>query len=276
MSRLKQRRSRKRKNKVLKHREGFIATKKKEILASLEIMAKINYNVSLKQVKWILILASIIGFSLGLLVKNLYLAITFGCFFPYFFVEWLKIQKSSIQSMLDGQAIKYANLIKNSYIATNQIKSAIEQNIPLFEEPIKTLFEKWIEDVELFNYSYQEAFERMHKNFTSKSLKDFTDQLIMCDKDRTYLSSLEATISQLNDRRAFMARWENKKKDMLRKYYFLAGIMVGLTIFIMFAYGEVAEVFLQTDFSKIVIAIYSLVILASTAYVLRQVNNIEL
>lgn len=266
----------KRKRKVLKAKKGYFEKKKEQIEQSLEMMAKINFNISLKQVKYILLGLAFLGLLIGLVTKNIFLMLVLIPFLPWFFTEYLYIKKSSIQTILDNQIIKYAGLIKNAYIGNQNIKQSIALNIPIFEEPIKTLFQEWIEDIDIYNYSYKEAFNRLNAKFESKSLKEFTEQLVMCERDRTYITSLEATVGQLNDRRAFMAKWEFKKQDMLRKFFFMVSLMLFMTFFVIYAYGDISNAFINSVLFKPVIATYTLVILLSIVYVIKQVNSVKM
>lgn len=266
----------KRKRKVLKAKKSYIEKKKEQIEQSLEMMAKINFNISLKQVKYILLGLAFLGLLIGLVTKNIFLMLILIFFLPWVFTEYLYIKKSSIQTILDNQIIKYAGLIKNAYIGNQNIKQSIILNIPIFDEPIKTLFQEWIEDIDIYNYSYKEAFDRLNAKFESKSLKEFTDQLIMCERDRTYMTSLEATVGQLNDRRAFMTKWEFKKQNILKKYFFMLSMIVFMTFVVFYGYGNISDVFIASSIFKPVIAIYMLIILLSTVYVLKQVSNVKM
>lgn len=253
-------------------KKSFIERKRDQILENLEFISKVNLNVSYRDFKIALLISSVIGFVLGLIFKNIFLSVVLMASAPLGVIEYLRFKREEVSRYIDCQVIKHAELIKNSYLHTQDIKESIRGNIKRFSEPIKTLFEDFIKEVDLYNYSIEEALERMVKKIDSKSLDEFKDQLVLCNKDRRYAGSLTATVNNLNDKREFMEEWIFLKRDIIARFMTLLIFMNLISIAVSSMFGEVFTVFLKADMSKPIIAIYVLAQILTTSYVIKKVN----
>lgn len=260
---------------TVKKKQHFLAAQYEELQDSLLLLAKINFNLSMRDVKIIMLILMTIGILGGIVVKNSYVAIMMAIALPLLFWEYLIIKKDSVEVYIDSQVIKYAELIKNSYLTTGNIKDSIQNNLRRFEEPIKSVFSEFVDEVDIYNYAVKDAFHRMNKKLQSPSLQEFTEQLIYCDNDRRFINSLEVTVQHLNDKREFMQRWEFTKKDIISKYTFMLMLVNGMTIFMLLGYGDISAVFLDSSWSKPLIAIYILIQIVTTVLTLRKVNGLK-
>lgn len=260
----------------VKRKQNFITRKIEEMQDCLALLAKINFNLSMREVQIIGVILMAAGFVVGILLKNIYVAVMLMITFPVLGWEYLIIKKGSVENFIDSQVIKYAELIKNSYMTTNNIMDSIRNNMRRFDEPIKSVFSEFVDEVDIYNYSVKDAFGRMNQKLQSTSLKEFTDQLIYCDNDRRFINSLEVTVQHLNDKREFMQKWEFTKKDIMNKYTFMVILVNGMTLFMLLGYGDISAVFLGSYWSKPLIAVYILIQIVVTIMVLRSVNNLKI
>lgn len=243
----------------VKKKQNLLTRKMEEMQDCLALLAKINFNLSIREVQIIGVILSAAGVLVGLLLHNVYVAVMLMITFPILGWEYLIIKKGSVENFIDSQVIKYAELIKNSYMTTNNIMDSIRNNMRRFDEPIKSVFSEFVDEVDIYNYSIKDAFNRMNQKLESTSLKEFTDQLVYCDNDRRFINSLEVTVQHPNDKREFMQRWEFTKKDIMNKYTFMLLLVNGMTLFMLLGYGDISAVFLSSYWSKPLIAIYILI-----------------
>lgn len=260
----------------VKKKQNLLTRKMEEMQDCLALLAKINFNLSIREVQIIGVILSAAGVLVGLLLHNVYVAVMLMITFPILGWEYLIIKKGSVENFIDSQVIKYAELIKNSYMTTNNIMDSIRNNMRRFDEPIKSVFSEFVDEVDIYNYSIKDAFNRMNQKLESTSLKEFTDQLVYCDNDRRFINSLEVTVQHLNDKREFMQRWEFTKKDIMNKYTFMLLLVNGMTLFMLLGYGDISAVFLSSYWSKPLIAIYILIQIIVTIMVLRKVNKLKI
>lgn len=266
-------------------RDKFIKGDKKETLISksidsvrenIEFLNKVNYNLSENEVKIIMSILIIAGIMLGLIMKNPYISFILTFLFPVSYLEFLNFQKNQVALRIEKQIIKYSELIKNSYLATHDIRRSIKENMDRFEEPIKTLFTEFITEVEIYNYYPKDAILNMNKKIQTPSLKKLTEQLSLCEEDRRFDVSLEATAALLGDRKSFLTSWEYKANEILRTFIVLLLLINGLFAFMLFGYGDIGIHFIQSVLFKPMIAIFILLQGVSTLLVLRRINSINI
>lgn len=260
---------------AIKSKQNVMARKLSEIESSLVLLAKVNFNLQKRDLQIILMVLFGAGIILGVLLKNTYIAVMLCIALPVIFLEWLNIKKDNIANYIDSQVIKYAELIKNSYMTTNNLKASIEGNIRRFEEPLKSIFTDFLEEVDIYNYPMDEALGRMNQKIESKSLKEFTEQLALCDKDRRFINSLQATVRYLSDKRLFMQKWDFIKKDIMQKYVTMLVICNGMTLFMIFGFTDISALFLGSSFSKPIIALNILIQILVTLKTMRTINNVK-
>lgn len=257
-------------------KQNPFSRKMEEMQECLQLLAKINFNLSMRDLKIVMLILAAIGFLGGVMIQNKYVSILFVFAFPMMFWEYLLIKKGSVEAYLDSQIIKYAELIKNSYVTTGNIKDSIQNNLRRFDEPVKSIFAEFVDEVDIYNYSVKDAFARMNQKLDSPSLKEFTEQLIYCDNDRRFINSLEVTVQHLNDKRDFLQRWQFTQKDIMNKYLFMLALVNGMSLFLLFGFGDIADVFMNSNASKLVIAIYVLIQVVVTIIVLKRVNKVTM
>ena len=274
----------KKKKQISKKRKQFVkVTPKKnglqkqyqELKESFELLAKINYKITLKEFRYILILCAVIGFLLGILFKNIFLSIVFTGALPLMAVQLIFLKRKEIEYMIERQIISYAELIKNSLLTTPSVLHSIEDITPRMQAPTQKVFEEMIHEVEIYNYPTKEALMRMGAKLKSVSLKELVEQLALCDRDSRYITSLQTTVAFLNDKKEFLQLWDYRVKDITQKLYtlvFLLNMLVGMSYF---TFPDMVKAFLLSPASKIIIAIFILVQIIVIFSVLHKIRSVQ-
>ena len=259
-----------------KKSNNFIVKKLDEARENIEFLNKVNYNLNMNEIKIILVILAIAGIFLGLIFKNLYISISMVIIFPLSYLEYLNFMKNQVAIRVEKQVIKYSELIKNSYLANHDIRRAIKENMNRFAEPIKSLFEEFIREVEIYNYFPKEAILNMNTKIQTPSLRKLTEQLALCEDDRRFDNSLQATTMLLNDRKSFLTMWEYKAKNMIQIFITTVILMDALVLLMLFGYGEIGREFMKHFLFKPLLAIFLVMQSILLLQVLRKVNSINI
>ena len=258
-----------------KPRVGFFQKKVFEITQSLELLAKINFRISWRTLKIILLLLSALGIVLGVGFRNVLLGVILGIAFPMLFIEYLSLKKSDIESYIEKQVTQYAELIKNSFISTNSVMQSIKTITPRMSEPSRTIFQELITEVEVYNYSVEFALNHMCAKLESNSLSELTQQLVLCQRDQRFISSLQTTTKFMADKREFLQMWEYKIKSMYQKLSFMVFLVNAMAVSAFFMYRDIFEYFLNSRASKIVIPIFILMQLIAVIRASKKIKNMQ-
>lgn len=259
-----------------KKSKKFFSKKLDEARENVEFLNKINYNLTMTDVKIIMIICCISGLILGFILKNQYISLAMMVIFPLSYLEYLNFIKNQVAIRIEKQIIKYSELIKNSYIATHDIRRSIKENMNRFAEPIRSLFDEFIREVEIYSFYPKDAILNMNKKIQTPSLKKLTEQLALCEDDRRFDSSLEATTILLNDRKSFLTLWEFKAKNIIKTFIIMLFLINGLIVFMLFAFGDIGKPFMKSIIFKPVIAIFLCVQAFLFFKTLKKVNSINI
>lgn len=255
-----------------KKSSNFISKKLDEISTSFDFLTKVNFEIDFKTFKIILISSSILGFLIGILLRNPVLSLILAITIPFLEIEILYFLEKEMRIFVEDIVIKSGNVIKNTYLYSKDVKTAITDNIKRFESPLRELFEGFKTEVNVYHYSVEESLKKLPLKIKSKSLEEITEQLILCNKDRANAPSFIATISQLNDKLIFLQSWSNMKKSMLGMFSLVLSGVILMPIVIIKGLDE-TNAFLRSSNSGTKIALYILCLLIITILTLRDINE---
>lgn len=258
-----------------KKKKNAVAQKLEDLEKAVVFLNKVNYNISMNDLKMLSIILTGLGLLIGALLKNVYLSLLMAIAAPLVLMEFVLIKKEDIAMKMDMMIIKYSELIKNTYLSTHSIKDSVSQNMHRFKEPVRTLFREMVEEIEIFNVYPEDALKHMVIKFESPALEKLVNQLILCNRDQRFDSSLSALTLQLNDRRQFLQKWQFISKDVISKFTFMLALVNGLVLFTFLSYKEMGEAFLASGSSKVIIAIYVAIQLFALFSTLRKVNQVK-
>ena len=143
-------------------------------------------------------------------------------------------------------------------------------------EPRKPIVEEFIREVEIYNYFPKEAILNMNTKIQTPSLRKLTEQLALCEDDRRFDNSLQATTMLLNDRKSFLTMWEYKAKNMIQIFITTVILMDALVLLMLFGYGEIGREFMKHFLFKPLLAIFLVMQSILLLQVLRKVNSINI
>lgn len=251
----------------------FYYKKKNEIIEAINLFSKIALNITYREVLFCIVFSSIIGLLIGVFSKSFLITISLTVGVPIIFIEFLLFTKKNIEIKIEKQIISYAELIKNSFIYTNSIITTIKEITPRVADPIKTVFNEFIDDIEIYNISNKNALERMKNKLNFETLNSLIEQLILCESDRRFITSFTTTVQFLSDKRAFLLMYEFKIKEMLNIFTLMLCMINGMLLSLYFILNEVVVIFLENPISKILISIYIILQIFITYRTLEKIIN---
>lgn len=259
----------------VKPKANFLERKKEEISTTLELLAKINFNITMPMLQIVLGILAVMGILIGIIASNFMLGIIFMVTLPALFLEYLALKKVDVESYIEKQVVQYAELIKNSFISTRNVMTTIKNITPRMNQPCKRIFEEMIVEVDAYNISVENALQRMGNKLHSKALNELIEQLILCQRDQRFISSLQTATKFMADKREFLQRWEMKIKTMYEKLILIV-IMVNVMAFASyFMYRDIFMVFIESKQAKIVIPLFFLAQVFSILLSTKKIKSVQ-
>lgn len=180
-----------------------------------------------KTLRLSMICAAIGGVS-GLMFHNVLLAIALA-YGLYFIPLWISRFALYRYSRFVSEELEIAlSLITTSYTRTNDILSAIKENLKHINHPVREIFQAFVNNVEFVDPNIPTQIEYMKRSIENKIFHQWCDNLLLCQSDYTLSAGLMPIVNKYSLLKA--QRMENDTKMMmpLRQALGMISIIVGI------------------------------------------------
>lgn len=226
----------------------------------------------------ILFLASLIFSALGILfalsIGNMYLIVSLGIglfFVPFWIAE---MDVNSAKKNISEDLETALSTITSTYIRSENIVQAIEENIKHMNEPIATFFKDFLVDIR-GEKSIEEALEELRDKFYNPIFHEWIINLIHCQSDKTMKSLLEPTIAKMSSIRIINSESEvgfsSARGEFIKMVFFPILLLIGVR------YSEkgMYDAFTSSTLGQIVLACVVAVIFFSVHQVFKITRPLE-
>ena len=167
------------------------------------------------------------------------------------------------------------SIITTSYIRSDNLVSAVQENLSYLKPPVKGIFEGFVAETTVISPDIRQAIYHMKEKVKNSIYEEWCDTLIACQSDRNLKDTLMPVVSKLTDVRLV----NNQLKTMLseaRREYFMMVCMVLANIPLLFCLNrDWYDALMNTVFGKIVLAICGVVIIVTAIRMNKLTKPIE-
>ncbi len=221
------------------------------------------------------LLGAAVGVVLSVLLGNLFLlpVLTVACAilpFAYIYRVLNYYEKSS-----NVELETTLSLITASYIRTENIKTAIEENLPVIRYPLHSIFQAFVTEVTVISPSVKQAIIRMKGKIDDEVFQEWCDVLIRCQDDWTLSDTLQPTVAKLTDIRVINDELQTMVYRAKVEYQAMSAL-VALSIPFMYAINkDWFHILMNTTAGKIVVSICAAVLLITALLAERYTQPIK-
>lgn len=215
------------------------------------------------------------GCFLAVLLNNYFLIPVFAAAFAMLPFLFAKSTIAAYDKHIKEEMETALSIITTSYIRSDDIVGAVNENITYLKPPIREIFQGFVGDATMISSDLKEAIRNLKEKIDNDIYREWCDTLIACQDDRTLKDTLLPIVSKLTDVRIV----NNDLKTMLaevRKEYWMMVCMVVANIPLLYVLNK--DWFHALMFSlpgKIVLAICALVILITALLMMKYTRPIE-
>lgn len=160
-----------RRSQIVKSRTSPYKKFKQKIL---DTILQANLKLKLEEFYAISLLCASVGWILGSLFRNILLSIILGCAFltlPYFYISALAAR---YRAKVQGSPLEHAlSLIIATLIQKNDTVTAIKDNLYKIDEPLRSYFTEFINNVEKLGIPYKRAITDLARKINSVDFSNF-------------------------------------------------------------------------------------------------------
>jgi len=217
----------------------------------------------------------ICGGMFAVLIDNIFLVPIFAIALALLPFIYAKTTISYYDKHIEEEMETALSIITTSYIRSDDIVSAVKENITYLKPPITEIFKSFLGETTAISSDIKHALHKLKERIDNQIFKEWVDTLIQCQYDRTLKGTLLPVVTKLTDVRIV----NNELKTMLyepRKEYFMMVAMVVGNIPLLYMLNKSwYSTLMDTLPGKFVLALSGVVILVTALLMMKYTKPIE-
>ena len=221
------------------------------------------------------LLLMVAGCIVAIAIDNMFLipvlAVAFALIPFAYLTKTISIYETQVRQELETAL----SIITTSYIRSENIVSAVQENLSYLKPPIKGIFEGFLAEATVISPDIRGAIHNLKAKVKNSIYEEWCDTLIACQTDRTLKDTLMPVVSKLTDVRLV----NNSLKTMLaetRREYWMMVLMVVANIPLLYCLNQDwYAALMHTMFGKIVLAISGAVIIVTAIRMNKLTKPVE-
>ena len=221
------------------------------------------------------LLLMIVGCVVAIMIDNPFLVPVFAIAFAMIPFIYAKRTVAYYDNHVKEELETALSIITTSYVRTDDIVSAVKDNIQYLKPPVKDIFAGFVAENMMISSDVKQSIRHLKEKVNNSIFAEWCETLIACQDDRTLKDTLMPIVTKLTDVRIV----NNEIKGMLSsariEYYMMTGMVVGNIPLLYFLNKDWFNALMFTTLGKLVLAICGLVIIVTAVLMLRFTKQIE-
>lgn len=221
------------------------------------------------------LLLMIVGCVIAIMIDNPFLVPVFAIAFAMIPFIFAKRTVAYYDNHVKEELETALSIITTSYVRTDDIVSAVKENIQYLKPPVKDIFAGFVAENMMISSDVKQSIRHLKEKVNNSIFAEWCETLVACQDDRTLKDTLMPIVTKLTDVRIV----NNEIKGMLSsarvEYYMMTGMVVGNIPLLYFLNKDWFNALMFTTLGKLVLAICGLVIIVTAVLMLRFTKQIE-
>lgn len=209
------------------------------------------------------------GIIFSILINNLYLAPVLAFAFGMIPFIYSSVTISTYEKHLQQEMETTLSVITNSYLRSDNIISAVEENLTYIKPPLKSVFQSFIGDAKAVSSNIKSALNNLKDKIEDDIFKEWVDVLIQCQDDRTINDTLLSVVAKLTDVRVVNNELKTMLQNARNEYWTMVLLVVGNIPLLYFLNKDWYHTLMFTTPGKIVLGVCGAVILITALFMLK-------
>ena len=216
-----------------------------------------------------------VGGSLAILLGNFFLAPVMAAGFMFLPFWYVKLTASHYKRDISAELETALSVITTAYLRTEDIVTAVEENIAYLNPPVSKVFRDFLMQVRLVNPDIEAALKVMQGRIDNEVFREWCDALCDCQHDRSLKTTLTPIVAKLSDMRNVNAELEYMIAEPRKEFLIMVIFVVGNIPLMYLLNKDWYHVLMHTLLGQIILAITAAVIFVSAGFVVKLTRPIE-
>lgn len=216
-----------------------------------------------------------LGGSLAILLGNYFLAPVMAVgslFLPFWYV---KLTASHYKRDVSEELETALSVITTAYLRTEDIVTAVEENIAYLNPPVSKVFREFLMQVRLVNPDIEAALRAMRGRIDNEVFREWCDALSDCQHDRSLKTTLTPIVAKLSDMRNVNAELEYLLTEPRKEFLIMVIFVIGNIPLMYLLNKDWYDVLMHTPLGQIILSVTAAVIFVSAGFVVKLTRPIE-
>lgn len=218
---------------------------------------------------------TIIGSLIALGMNNILLIPVLAVGFSLMPFWYIKLTATKWKKELNNELETALSVITTSYMRSESIITAIEENINYINPPVYDVFKAFLMQTKLINANIKIALEGLKPRIQSAVFHEWIDAVIDCQEDKNLKSTLTSIVTKLSDMRIVSAELDYQLYEPLKEFSTMALLLIGNIPLMYFLNRDWFNTLMFTGIGKTVLAICGIVLFVSMAAVVNLSKPVE-
>ena len=166
-------------------------------------------------------------------------------------------------------------IITTSYIRTDDIISAVKENLMYFKPPMDTIFKEFVVEATLVRSDIKLCIKNLQTKIESDVFDEWCESLIACQDDRSLKDTLLAIVAKLTDIRIVNNDLKTIASSAKMEYWTMAALVVGAYPLLYLVNKDWFETLVETNVGKIITAVVCTILFIFTILMFKYTKPIE-
>ena len=194
------------------------------------------------------------GIIVGLLLQNVLLSVILAVGF-YFLPLWLtRFSLYRYQRFVNEELETALSLVTTSYLRSSDLLSAIEENLPAVNDPVRTVFISFVNGLKYVDANAPAQIRRMKGMLDNPLFAEWCDALILCQENHLLQAALKPIVAKFSVLKAQQEANETRMMAPLRYAIMMAAMVVGFCPLMKLINDDWYRYLMFTPFGKVVLA----------------------
>ena len=216
-----------------------------------------------------------LGGSLAILLGNFFLAPVMAIGFLFLPFWYVKLTASHYKRDVSAELETALSVITTAYLRTEDIVTAVEENIAYLNPPVSKVFQDFLMQVRLVNPDVEAALRTMRGRIDNEVFREWCDALSDCQHDRSLKTTLTPIVAKLSDMRNVNAELEYLIAEPRKEFLIMVIFVIGNIPLMYLLNKNWYDVLMHTPLGQIILSVTAAVIFVSAGFVVKLTRPIE-
>ena len=216
-----------------------------------------------------------LGGSLAILLGNYFLAPVMAVGFLFLPFWYVKLTASHYKRDVSAELETALSVITTAYLRTEDIVTAVEENIAYLNPPVSKVFREFLMQVRLVNPDIEAALRAMRVRIDNEVFREWCDALSDCQNDRSLKTTLTPIVAKLSDMRNVNAELEYLLTEPRKEFLIMVIFVIGNIPLMYLLNKDWYGVLMHTPLGQIILSVTAAVIFVSAGFVVKLTRPIE-